>query len=138
MEAQFKASLFSILHSKDSIKYILLLSLNKLTRLGRQGSVWADENQDVEDRGVPASSSNIFSPPPPEPFLENHEVNLGMLDILGREVGKRGSFDSLLPSALDKYSCNSRFNSVIFVYIGLIGDVTCRFSRHLLTQSIGV
>lgn len=91
-----------------------------LTRLGKHGSDCAEENQEEdeeeEERVMPASSSTRLSPPGP-PFLENHDDIFGRLEILGREVGRRGSFDSLLPSALAKYSCSSRFNSVIFVYM---------------------
>lgn len=87
-------------------------------RLGKHGSDWAEENQEEDEvREVPPASSSTRFSPPAAPFLENHDDNFGMLVILGREEGKRGSLDSLLPSALDKYSCSSRFNSVIFVYM---------------------
>lgn len=91
-----------------------------LTRLGRHGSDCADENQEEEEAEEalepPASSSSSPSPPA-APFLANHDDIFGRLAILGREVGRSDSLASPLPSARDKYSCSSRFNSVMFVYM---------------------
>lgn len=84
----------------------------QLTRLGRQGSDWADENQDDDDEEEAVSSSSL----PAVPFRVNHDPILGILMSL-MVVGRRGSLDSDFPSLLDKYSFNSRLSSVIFVYM---------------------